>query len=255
MKRFDQALRLQSGPVTFLSTVLERAVSDLDNMGLNLVTVDHAEFMAINERYRDRGWYALNDHYGHERFLGLAITTAGTDEVCAIIVSRPLDLGERSLADAFADLSFVYPKGVPAGATDRFDGVPLPAHGITGRASLIGGLWIDPHSSGRAGLGGSLLLSYITRSIYAYTLGMEDPDYCVCLVIDKLILGREKRRSMLDRYGFRYVAPGPLWVNHYPGEAEPDLALNTSWADRPALLSVLEETSWVAGRNELARAA
>jgi hypothetical protein len=252
MMRLDQAVRLRTGPVTFLSTVLERAMSDLDSMGLSLMAVDHQEFLAINQRYQDRGWYALNDHYGHERFLGLAITHAGTEDVCAIVVSRPLDLGSRSLADAFADLSFVYPKGVPIGARDRFDGVPLPAYGITGNVSLIGGLWIDPRSSGRAGLGGSLLLSYITRAIYACTLGTENPDYCVCLVIDKLIRGREKGRSMLDRYGFRYVAQGPLWVNHYPTE---DLQLNTSWADRPALLSVIEETSWVAGRVEFAKAA
>lgn len=252
MQRLEQAIRLTTGPITFLSTVLERAIADLDGMGLSLMSVDHQEFLDINERYRDRGWYALNDHYAHERFIGLAITQAGTEDVCAILVSRPLDLGKRSLADAFEDLSFVYPKGVPIGARDRFDDVPLPAHGITGNVSLIGGLWIDPRSSGRAGLGGSLLLSYITRAIYACSLGTENPDYCVCLVIDKLIRGREKGRSMLDRYGFRYVAPGPLWVNHYPTE---DLPLNTSWADRPALLSVIEETSWVAGRVEFAKAA
>lgn len=252
MKRFDQSSRLQTGPFPFLSTVLDRAASDLDAMGLALVTVDHAEFMAINKRYQDRGWYPLNDHYAHERFLGVAITTADTEEVCAIIVSRPLDLGDRSLADAFADLSFVYPKGVPAGARDRFDGVPPSATGITGSASLVGGLWIDPHSAGRAGLGGSMLLSYITRCIYAYTLGTENPDYCVCLVIDKLMCGWDKGRSMLNRYGFQYAAPGPLWVNHYPTE---DLPLNTGWVDRPGLLSVIEETSWVAGRIEFARAA
>lgn len=252
MQRIEQALRLRTGPVAFLNTVLERAISDLDGMGLALCSVDHEEFLAINERYQDRGWYGLNDHYAHDRFLGLAITTADMEEVCGILVSRPLDLGARSLAGAFDDLSFVYPAGVPIGARDRFDGVPLPAHGITGSVSLIGGLWIDPRSSGRAGLGGSLLLSYLTRAIYACTLGTENPDYCICLVIDKLMRGREKGRSMLDRYGFRYAAQGPLWVNHYPTE---DLPLNLSWADRPALLSVMEETSWVIGRVEFARAA
>lgn len=252
MKRIDQALRLRTGPVTFLSAALERAITDLDNMGLALCSVDHDEFLDINERYRDRGWYALHDHYDHERFLGVAITTADQEQVCGIIVSRPLDLEGRTLATAFEDLSFAYPQGVPIGARDRFEGVPLPAHGITGRASLIGGLWIDPSSSGRAGLGGSMLLSYLTRSIYALTLGIEDPDYCVCLVIDKLLAGRDKGRSMLDRYGFRYAAHGPLWVNHYPTE---DLPLNLAWVDRPALLSVIEETSWVARRLEFANAA
>lgn len=252
MMPIAQALRLKTGPIAFLNTVLERAITDLERLGLALMAIDHGEFFAINDRYRDRGWYGLNDHYAHEEFLGLAIATADTSDICGAVVSRPLDLGGRSLAEAFDDLSFVYPKGVPIGARDRFDGVPLPAHGITGDVSLIGGLWIDPRSSGRAGLGGSLLLSYLTRAIYAATLGTQNPDYCVCLVIDKLMRGREKGRSMLDRYGFRYAAHGPLWVNHYPTE---DLPLNLSWADRPALLSVMEETPWVAGRVELARAA
>ncbi len=252
MMPLAQALRLKTGPISFLNTVLERAISDLERMGLALVAIDHGELFAINERYRERGWYGLNDHYGHENFIGLAITTADMSEVCGTMISRPLDLGGRSLADAFEDLSFVYPKGVPIGARDRFEGVPLPAQGITGNVSLVGGLWIDPHSSGRAGLGGSLLLSYLTRAIYACTLGTQNPDYCVCLVIDKLMRGREKGRSMLNRYGFHYAAHGPLWVNHYPTE---DLPLNLSWVDRPALFSVLEETPWVAGRVELAEAA
>jgi hypothetical protein len=206
--------------------------------------MSHREFLETNRRYRDRGWYGLNDNYRHERFLGLAIATTDLDEVRATIVSRPLDLQEKSLGAALEHLHFAHPGGTRIDSADRFTAIPREAYWMSGRLSLIGGLWVDNKGAPRAGLKGSSLLSYLTRSLYAVLIGTENPDLAVCLVVDELLRGREKRRSILDRYGFQHVAKGPVWEYHYP---DASLPLNLSWADRPALLSILNETPWING--------
>lgn len=263
------SFQVTAGPRRELANILARAHDDLAERGLALMRLDHQEFMNFNRSSDARNWYQLHDHYGHERFLGIAITNAATERVCAVVCSRPLDIQPgKSLADAFHDLSFVYPKGVPIKARDRFEQVPMQASALRGKGCLVGGLWIDPRgpsgepsgptlaavdgepsatkgkSGGngvRSGLGGSLLLSYLTRSMLVCLLGSEDPDFVAVLVTDRLIAGHDEGRSMLRRYGYHHVAKGPIWGNHYPGQ---DLHLNLSWIDRAGQLDVVLRTSW-----------
>src|SRR5260221_2625370 len=258
-------LRLSAGPRREIARVLQRAAEDLAAGGLALMRRSHAEFMSFNSNSDARNWYRLHDHYGHDRFLGIAITSADCREIHAVVAARPLDLAPgASLADAFRDLSFVYPAGVPAMARDRFEQVPLQAAALRGKGCLIGGLWIDPRVGSarasavqgapgrtgvvrtglvRTGLGGSLLLSYLTRTMSSCLLGTEDPDFMAVLVTDRLIAGHAEGRSMLRRYGYHHVARGPVWGNHYPGQ---DLALNLSWIDRAGQLDVVLQTPWAA---------
>lgn len=263
------SLRLTAGPRREFASVLQRAVGDLEAKGLTLMRLDHEEFMTFNRNSDASNWYRLHDHYGHERFIAIAITTLDRRTIRAVLASRPLDLAPgRSLADAFDDLSFVYPGGVPLSARDRFEQVPMQAAALRGRGCLVGGLWIDPRASTgqspgqaapasaglgsnpnvRVGLGGSLLLSYLTRSMATVLLGTEDPDFIAILVTDRLIQGHAEGRSMLRRYGYHHVAKGPIWGNHYPGQ---DLALNLSWIDRAGQLDVVLRTPW-AGEAALA---
>lgn len=244
MQHLKESIRLRAGPVDFLRLVLKTAEHHLGAQGLTLARMSHREFLETNRRYRDRGWYGLNDNYRHDRFLGLAIATADLGEVLATIVSRPLDLEEKSLGQAFEHLQFAHPEGTRIDSADRFSAIPREAYWMSGRLSLIGGLWVDNKGAPRSGLRGSSLLSYLTRALYAVLLGTENPDFAICLVVDELLRGREKRRSILDRYGFQHVAKGPVWEYHYP---DANLPLNLSWADRAALLSILGETPWVGG--------
>jgi len=256
MRPLIDSLRLTAGPRRELASVLQRAIEDLGQRGLALMRLDHAEFMSFNRESEANNWYRLHDHYGHDRFLALAITSADHRDIRAVVASRPLDIAPgRSLADAFDDLSFVYPQGVPVGARDRFEKIPLQASSLRGKGCLIGGLWIDPYAASatpvsgdgsrtgpmRSGLGSSLLLSYITRCIYTCLLGTEDPDFMAVLVTDRLIAGHDEGRSVLRRYGYHHVAKGPIWGNHYPGQ---DLALNLSWIDRAGQLDVVLRTPW-----------
>jgi hypothetical protein len=253
-------LRLTAGPRREIASVLQRAAGDLAAKGLALMRLSHSEFMSFNANSDARNWYRLHDHYGHDRFLSVAITSADGRRICAVIAARPLDLPPgRSLADAFDDLSFIYPGGVPAMAADRFEEVPLQAAALRGKGVLVGGLWIDPRAGSnrekvaagaeiRAGLGGSMLLSYLTRATAAVLLGTEDPDFIAVLVTDRMIAGHAEGRSMLRRYGYHHVAKGPIWGNHYPGQ---DLALNLSWIDRAGQLDVVLQTDW-AGEAALA---
>jgi hypothetical protein len=244
MHSLKETVRLRAGPVDFLRSVLLTAERHLGAQGLSLATLSHQEFIETNQRYRDRGWYGLNDNYRHERFLGLAIATADLGEVRAIVVSRPLDLAERSLGQALEHLQFAHPEGTAIDSADRFSAIPREAYWMSGRLSLIGGLWIDHRSAPRSGLRGSSLLSYLTRALYAVLVGTENPDLAICMVVDELLRGREKRRSILDRYGFQHVAKGPVWENHYP---DASLPLNLSWVDRAAILAILRETPWISG--------
>lgn len=271
MQPLIDSFQVTAGPRRELANILLRAHDDLGERGLTLMRLDHQEFMSFNRGSDARNWYQLHDHYGHDRFLGIAITNTSTNRICAVVCSRPLDLAPgRSMADAFHDLSFVYPKGVPIKARDRFEQVPMQAAALRGKGCLVGGLWIDPRGpsgqpSGptlaavdgempatngrgrgngntvRSGLGGSLLLSYLTRTMLVCLLGSEDPDFVAILVTDRLIAGHEEGRSMLRRYGYHHVAKGPLWGNHYPGQ---DLALNLSWIDRAGQLDVVLRTPW-----------
>lgn len=266
------SLRLNSGPRREIASVLQRAGDDLAAKGLALMRLSHAEFMNFNSNSDARNWYRLHDHYGHDRFLGIAITSADCRDIRGVVAARPLDLAPgASLGDAFEDLSFVYPAGVPALARDRFEQIPLQASALRGRGCLVGGLWIDPRAGSsrpttsriglgrdgfgqdslqavqegetRSGLGGSMLLSYLTRTVGACLLGTEDPDFIAVLVTDRLIAGHAEGRSMLRRYGYHHVAKGPIWGNHYPGQ---DLALNLSWLDRAGQLDVVLQTPWAA---------
>lgn len=238
---FDQ-IRLTKGETALYAHVISRVSEELDTLDLALVSVDHAEFMDINRRYQDRGWYALHDHYGHASFLGLAVLTKDGSEVAGLLGSRATTDGSKSFGAALFDLSFIYPAGTPEGAQDRFQDIPTAAMHLRGRGIYMGGFWLNPAMGRRSGLAGSALLSYLTRAMYAAVLGTQDPDYAVCMVIDNILRGREKGRSILDRYGFPSVAPGPLWVNHYPGE---DLAMNVAWIDRAKLVDVILQTAWV----------
>jgi hypothetical protein len=258
------SLRLTAGPRREFASVLQRAVEDLESRGLTLMRLNHDEFMTFNRNSDASNWYRLHDHYGHERFVAIAITNSDNHDVRAVLASRPLDLAPgRTLADAFDDLSFVYPSGVPMVARDRFEHIPMQAAALRGKGCLVGGLWIDPRAStgthsgapdiarnaaARVGLGGSLLLSYLTRSMATVLLGTEDPDFIAILVTDRLIQGHAEGRSMLRRYGYHHVAKGPVWGNHYPGQ---DLALNLSWIDRAGQLDVVLRTPW-AGEAALA---
>lgn len=245
--------RPTKGQTTFYTHVITRALAELAKLDLSLASVDYDEFMAINRRYEDKGWYALHPHYRHDRFLGLAVVTRDMTEVMGLIGYRPAQTPGKSLGAALEDLSFIYPDGAPEGAQDRFDDVPFAAYGLTGNGAYFGGFWLNPGARARSGLAGSALLSYLTRAMYACALGADDPDFAVCLVIDNILRGREKGRSILDRYGFKYAAAGPIWVNHYPGET---LAMNTAWIDRAGLMNVLIETPWVeAGALAIPRAA
>lgn len=238
-------VRLTKGPARFLAAVLARAIEDLEANGLTLAIMEHREFMDINKALEHRGWYPLHDHYGHERFRGLAITDTDLKRTFATIASRPLDLNGRSVGEAYEDLTFPYPHGVPISARDRFDDIPLAAYGLKGNGVYVGGIWIDPDARHGGTVGRELqsgMLSYLTRSLYAWSYGTEDPDFFFGIVIDDLLRGRDTNRSTLDRYGWRYCAPGPNWVNHYPTA---DLPVNTTWIDRAAILEVISETAWV----------
>lgn len=241
---FDE-IKLTKGPARFLAGVLARAIEDLEEQGLTLAIMEHAEFMEINRTHEHRGWYPLHDHYGHERFRGLAIAASDFTRVFATIASRPLDLDGRSVGEAYEDLAFPYPKGVPISARDRFDNIPLAAYGLKGNGVYVGGIWIDPDARHGGTVGRELksgMLSYLTRSLYAWSYGTEDPDFFFGIVIDDLLRGRELNKSTLDRYGWRFCAPGPNWVNHYPTA---DLPVNTTWIDRAGILECISETPWV----------
>lgn len=249
MLRAKDHIRLTKGPTAFLSEVLDRAVEDLEREGMTLATMTHAEFRAANEALMHRGWYPLHDHYDHADFRGIAITDLDLERIHATFVSRPLDLGSRSVGMALEDLHFPYPAGVPVGAKDRFENIPRAAYGLKGEGAYLGGLWIDPQSR----LGGAVtrnlaggLLSYLTRSLYAWVAGTQDPDFCFGIVTDELLHGRDRNRSAVDRYGWRSAAPGPNWVKHYP---DADLALNSIWMDRANVLEVLDATPWASGRT------
>lgn len=238
-------IRLIKGPARFLAGVLARAIEDLEEQGLTLAIMEHREFMEINKALEHRGWYPLHDHYGHDRFRGLAITDLGFNRCFATIASRPLDLNGRSVGEAYEDLTFPYPTGVPIGARDRFDNIPLAAYGLKGNGVYVGGIWIDPDARHGGTVGRELksgLLSYLTRSLYAWSYGTEDPDFFFGIVIDDLLRGREHNKSTLDRYGWRFCAPGPNWVYHYPNA---DLPVNTTWIDRAGILECISETPWV----------
>jgi len=242
-------IKLTRGPTRFLSGVLARAIKDLEQNGLTLAIMEHREFMDINKALEHRGWYPLHDHYGHERFRGLAITDTDFNRTFATIASRPLDLGERSVGQAYEDLSFPYPYGVPLDARDRFDNIPLAAYQLKGTGIYVGGIWIDPDARHGGTVGRELecgLLSYLTRSLYAYSFGMEEPDFFFGIVIDDLLRGRDHNKSTLDRYGWRFCATGPNWVNHYPTA---DLPVNTTWIDRAAIVETIASTPWVKAAN------
>lgn len=238
-------IKLTKGPTRFLSGVLSRAIEDLEQNGLTLAIMEHRELMETNRALEHRGWYGLHDHYGHERFRGMAIMDSGFNRVFATIASRPLDLGNRSVGEAYEDLSFPYPYGVPLNARDRFDNIPLAAYQLKGNGVYVGGIWIDPDARHGGTVGRDLecgLLSYLTRSLYAYSFGMEEPDFFFGIVIDDLLRGRDHNKSTLDRYGWRFCAPGPVWVNHYPTA---DLPVNTTWIDRAAIIETIASTPWV----------
>lgn len=238
-------IRLVKGPARFLAAVLARAIADLEENGLTLAIMEHRELMETNKALEHRGWYPLHDHYGHERFQGLAITDTGLNRVFATIASRPLDLNGRSVGEAYEDLTFPYPRGVPISARDRFDDIPLAAYGLKGNGVYVGGIWIDPDARHGGTVARELksgLLSYLTRALYAWSYGTEDPDFFFGIVIDDLLRGRELNKSTLDRYGWRFCAPGPNWVNHYPTA---DLPVNTTWIDRAGILECISETPWV----------
>lgn len=245
MQRAADVIRLSKGPRVFLARVIARAIADLEQRGLTLAVMTHAEFMAANAALTERGWYPLHDHYGHHRFLGLAITDTDLGRIFATAVSRPLDLGDRSVGQAYEDLHFPYPAGVPVTAKDRFENIPVAAYGLKGVGSYVGGYWIDPEARRGSGLGNGLrggFLSYLTRPLYAWILGTEDPDFLFGIAIDELLLHREVGKSIYDSYGWRNAAPGPNWVNHYP---DADLPINTIWQDRAGILETLDAAPWV----------
>jgi hypothetical protein len=245
MRNTLQSISLVKGPAPFLSTILVTAERHINAMGLTLAVVDSVEFMAINRAYLHKRWYPLHDHYGHDRFLGLIASDAKTGEVAGTIAARPADLDGRSLGQAFEDLRFVYPAGVPIGVKDRFAHIPRAAYAIRGNAWYMGGFWLNPDIAPATGLSGSDLLSYLTRACYAIILGTEDPDYSFSIVVDELLRGRERARSVADRYGFRHAAMGPTWINHYPDAEEKNLKINITWMCRAAMMQTLDETPWI----------
>ena len=91
MRPASEEIKLTRGPTRFLSGVLARAIEDLEQNGLTLAIMEHRELMETNRALEHRGWYGLHDHYGHERFRGLAIMDSGLNRVFATIASRPLD--------------------------------------------------------------------------------------------------------------------------------------------------------------------
>jgi len=255
MRKQLQSIKLDRGPASFLSTLLVAAERNINALGFTFSLVDPDEFMAINRAYLHKRWYPLHDHYGHERFLGLIASDAKTGEVAGTMAARPGDLEHRSLGQAFEDLRFVYPAGVPIGAPDRFAQIPRAAYAIRGKTCYIGGFWLNPELAPATGLAGSHLFSYLTRALYALVVGTEDPDYGFCIVVDELLRGRDRAKSVLDRYGFRHAAPGPTWINHYPEATEKNLKINVAWMCRAALLQTLEDTPWVAAAWQSDRAA
>lgn len=242
-------IKLTKGPTAFLVHVLHRAIEDLEREGMTLATLTFDEFMAANDALTHRGWYPLHPHYCHPEFRGLAITDIGMTRILATAVSRPLDLDGRSVGQAFEDLHFAYPQGVPLTAKDRFENIPIAAYGLKGNGAYHGGYWIDPDARHGSRLTQNLpspLLSYLTRSLSAWVVGTDDPDFFFGIVIDDLLKGRDRNRSAVDRYGWRYAAPGPNWVKHYP---DADLPVNCLWIDRAGILEVLDATPWVSGRT------
>jgi hypothetical protein len=250
MRKPLQTIRLDKGPTPFFSSILVAAERNINAMGMTLTLVDSTEFMAINRAYLHKRWYPLHDHYGHERFLGMIASDAKTGEVAGTIAARPADLDGRSLGQAFEDLRFVYPRGTPIGVRDRFAHIPRAAYAIRGNAWYLGGFWLNPDIAPSNGLNGSDLLSFLTRACYAVILGTDDPDYSFCIVVDELLRGRDRARSVADRYGFRHAAMGPTWVNHYPDAEEKDLKINVAWMCRAAMMQVLDETPWIAEASE-----
>lgn len=249
MLRAKDHIKLTKGRATFMAHVLDRAIEDLEREGMTLAILTHTEFVAANEALTHRGWYPLHNHYGHPNFRGLAVTDLAMTRILATFVSRPLDLGARSVGAAFEDLHFAYPSGVPLGAKDRFDNIPIAAYGLNGNGAYLGGFWIDPDARAGSRITGNLqggLLSYLTRSLYAWVAGTDDPDFFFAIVVDDLLKGRDRNRSAADRYGLRCAAPGPNWVKHYP---DGDLPVNCLWMDRAGILEILDATPWVSRRT------
>ncbi len=244
--RFDPYF-LTPEQVRRYSKVLLYADAGASCLGLDLLSVDHHQYVSIHLDNRHRGWFPINDYFRHERFFGVALADKVTGEYQGVIASRPIDLGSRSVGEVLEDFSLIQPGGR---GEERFEHIPPALYDLTGKGQVIGGLWVPPDAPGRAGIGGSALLSYLSRGLFASVLGLEQPDFFLILARDELVLGMGKGRSIIERHGFRYAARGPVWKNYRPGV---DISLNASWAHKASIAQVMEETDWVRENAAIAK--
>jgi hypothetical protein len=124
--------------------------------------------------------------------LAIVVLADQSGTVRAASAKRFYDLGTTSLKAAIEDNSFMY-GAHPAGDRSRvvFDVSAPAAAAITGRVTLLGGLWVHPDQRG------SGITVLITDLMRAYALGTWDFDTEVLVGRDGLV-----RPHVLDQYGF-----------------------------------------------------
>jgi hypothetical protein len=162
--------------------------------------------------------------------LGIILATDRTGTVVATCAQRFYDLGTETLKTAIESNAFMH-AGHPAGDRSRvrFEITAPVAETITGRISLLGGLWVRPDLRGS---GVTVLLCDLTRT---YSLGMWDFE-------TEILVGRDShiRQHVLDQYGipqyqsnYRHYVDGKLY---YDG--------HLMWSD------VAHRAAWLAGKVE-----